>query len=215
MNTGNRFDLCKIIVRRIENKIVILLLLVFTSLVLACHGKMKTKESTSPKLVETKELGKRLETGDSTMLNQYKDDKKDGLWRTFYQNGQIKSEGKYAVGQKEGLHKKWQEDGILSLEGFYSNGKANGLMKWFHEKGHLAGVGNMIDGIREGEWTICDVEENGNCIEAFFEKGKREGAWKIYHEDSTDKVWKEQTFKEDKMVAKKCWDENGKEIVCE
>jgi len=153
--------------------------------------------------------------GNDINLNQYQDNKKDGLWRAYHQNGQLKSEGKYTAGLKEGLHKEWEENGILSVEGYYANGKANGLMKWYHEKGHLAGEGKMIDDIRVGPWKICDIEENGFCIEAYFENGKRHGSWKIYHEHARDKLWKEQTFKDDKMVSEECWDENGKTIDCE
>ncbi|MFK7770704.1 MAG: toxin-antitoxin system YwqK family antitoxin [Saprospiraceae bacterium] len=112
------------------------------------------------------------------------------------------------------MHREWEDNGILFLEGFYSKGKAKGLMKWFHEKGHLAGEGNMKDDVRFGPWKICDIQENGFCIDANFKDGKRDGIWKIYHENAQDKLWKEQTFKEDKMVSEKCWDKEGKQMEC-
>lgn len=152
---------------------------------------------------------------DSIRINQYKDNQKDGFWRTKFNNGQIKSEGNYTLGLKEGLHKKWEDSGVLVLEGFYKNGKANGLMKWFHEQGHLAGSGNMRDGIRIGPWKICDVENTGFCIDANFKNGKRSGIWKIKHSATSDKIWKEQTWKNDKLVSEKCRDENGEIIKCE
>ncbi|MFK8163786.1 MAG: toxin-antitoxin system YwqK family antitoxin [Lewinella sp.] len=147
-------------------------------------------------------------------LNKYRDGKKDGTWREYHENGQIKSEGSYTEGLKEGLHREWGDNEILLLEGYYAKGKANGLMKWFHERGHLAGEGNMVDGIRFGPWKICDIQENGFCIDAHFKNGKRDGVWKIYHENARDRLWKEQTFKEDKMVSEKCWDENGERVDC-
>lgn len=178
---------------------------------IGCSGQANQKENTQTKPTAQTES---TEQGDSTILNQYKDSKKDGLWREHYQNGQLKSEGSYTADLKEGLHREWGDNGVLLLEGFYAKGKANGLMKWFHERGHLAGEGNMIDDIRVGPWKICDIQENGFCIEAYFKNGKRDGIWKIPHENARDKLWKEQTFKEDKMVSEKCWDENGKEIEC-
>jgi antitoxin component YwqK of YwqJK toxin-antitoxin module len=144
--------------------------------------------------------------------NLYVNDKKDGMWRTYYENGQIKSEGHYIAGLKEGLHKEWKEDGILSLEGNYINDKANGLMTWYHDKGHLAGRGQMVDDKRIGNWKICDIEENGYCVDAYFEDGLREGIWKIYHDNEA--LWKEQTFKNDRIISEKCWNKNGKEIEC-
>jgi len=155
-----------------------------------------------------------LNTENSANLNQYKAGKKEGKWKTSYPTGQLKTEGNYKNGLKEGLHKEWAADGILLLEGFYEKGKANGLMKWYHEKGHLAGEGKMKDGIRFGTWIICDVEENGFCIEAHFKAGKRDGIWKINHENARDKLWKEQTWKDDKVVSEKCWDEKGNVIEC-
>jgi len=151
---------------------------------------------------------------DTIEINQYKNGKKEGLWRTYYEAGQLKTEGNYETGLKEGLHRTWEDNGILLLEGFYAKGKANGLMKWFHERGHLAGEGNMENGIRIGKWKICDVQENGFCIEANFKDGKRDGIWKIYHEDARDKLWKEQTWKDDKIVSEKCWDKDGLPIEC-
>ena len=181
----------------------------------ACSRQVKQETSDQTKSSITTEISETSKNGDGIIVNQYKNGKKDGLWRGFHKNGQMKSEGSYTAGLKEGLHKEWEDSGILLLEGFYAKGKANGLMKWFHEKGHLAGEGNMIDDVREGPWKICDIEENGFCIDAYFKNGKRDGIWKIYHEHAKDKLWKEQTFKDDKMVSENCWDENGQSIECE
>lgn len=176
---------------------------------MSCKGQVVQEESSPAKANST------LEIGDVSALNKYKDGKKNGLWRTYYQTGQLKTEGRYSAGLKEGVHKEWAKDGILLLEGIYAQGKANGLMKWYHERGHLAGEGNMVDDIRVGPWKICDVEENGFCIEAHFKDGKRDGIWRINHEDANDKLWKEQTWKDDKVVSEKCWDKNGVEIACD
>ena len=182
--------------------------------IVGCSGQVNQKENKQTKSSVPIVIKNTLENRDSINLNQYTDDKKEGLWREYHKNGQLKSEGNYVAGLKDGLHKEWENNGVLLLEGYYTKGKANGLMKWFHERGHLAGEGNMIDGIRVGMWKICDIQENGFCIDAYFKDGKRDGKWKIYHEHAKDKLWKEQTFKNDKMVSEKCWDENGKNIDC-
>jgi len=181
---------------------------------IGCSGQVNSKEYNETKQPITTETKNDSENNDNDKLNQYKADKKVGIWKTYYENGQLKSEGSYVSGQKDGLHKEYENNGILLLEGFYTNGKANGLMKWYHERGHLAGEGNMVDGIRVGKWKICDIQENGFCIDANFKNGKRDGIWKIYHEHAKDKLWKEQTFQNDHMVSENCWDENGIEIEC-
>lgn len=204
----------------IRSTFLILALAIFTLLnCIGCNGQLNQEKNTQTKQNTTLGIEDTLkytaEIIDTVKLNQYKNGKKDGFWRTFHENGQLKEEGSYKVGLKEGLHKQWEDNGIILLEGIYSKGKANGLMKWYHEKGHLAGEGNMEDDIRVGKWKICDVEENGFCIEAYFKNGKRDGIWKINHENASDKLWKEQTWKDDKIVSEKCWDENGIEIECE
>jgi antitoxin component YwqK of YwqJK toxin-antitoxin module len=184
-----------------------------------CNGQVLQNKNEAPKsnsnIVVTSPSVLLDSTTDSTKTNQYRNGKKDGLWKTFYSNGQLKAEGNYKIGLKEGLHKEWSKNGILLSEAFYANGKGNGLTKWFHEKGHLAGEGQMKDDVRFGKWIICDIQENGFCIEAYFKDGKRDGIWKINHENAPDKLWKEQTFKDDKLISEKCWNEYGLEIECE
>lgn len=174
----------------------------------ACNKQISQDKLPASKLTTTSAIK------DTLKINQYKAEKKEGLWRTYHVNGQLKAEGDYKEGLKEGLHKEWEADGVLTLEGFYVKGKANGLMKWYHGLNHLAGSGNMKDDIRVGPWTICDVSDNGFCIAAYFKDGKREGIWKINHEGARDKLWKEQTWQDDKLVGERCWDENGQAIDC-
>ena len=203
----------------IKNTYLLLTIGIFTLLsCIGCKGQLSQEKNTQTKENATSAVEDTLkhttEVVDTVKFNQYKDDKKDGLWKKFHKNGQLKEEGNYKAGLKEGLHREWGEGGIRILEGIYTKGKANGLMKWYHERGHLAGEGNMQDDIRVGKWKICDVEENGFCIEAYFKNGKRDGIWKINHEHARDKLWKEQTWKDDRIVSEKCWDEKGEEIEC-
>lgn len=125
---------------------------------------------------------------DTSIYNQYKDGKKEGLWKEVDKNG------------------------VLLSEGYYKNGKANGWMKWYYQ-GILMAEGDMINDKRNGPWTICDVYDPSVCIKAYFEHESREGVWKTYHENGT--LYKEQTWKNDQPIAEKCWDEKGILITCE
>jgi antitoxin component YwqK of YwqJK toxin-antitoxin module len=135
------------------------------------------------------------------------------ITKTYYDNGQLKSEGIYRNGKKDGLHKEWTSDGILMLEGVYVNGKANGLMIWYHGEGHMAAKGSMVNDQRHGHWTICGITPNEPCIDANFTYEIRTGIWKVYHENG--RVSREQTWKDDAMQFEKCWDEKGKKIDCD
>ena len=138
----------------------------------------------------------------------------NGIRKTYYDSGQLKTKGEYFLGLKKGLHKEWDEQGRLILEGFYSEGKANGLMKWYHEAGHIAGAGNMVNDIREGKWKICDREKDGFCINAFFVHGKREGVWTSYDTKNDKRIRMEEVYKNDKRISQKCWNSKEKEIAC-
>ena len=192
----------------------ILLSLVVLTHCVGCSGQVHQKENTQSKSTIQTPIIDKADKGNSIMLNAYKDNEKDGLWRTYHENGKLKSEESYIEGLKEGMHREWGDNGILLVAGVYAGGKANGLMTWYHEGGHVAGQGNMIDDVRQGPWKICDKQENGFCIDASFKDGKRDGIWKIYHEHAKDKVSREQTFKDDVMVSEQCYDEMGTQIDC-
>ncbi|MGH1335299.1 MAG: toxin-antitoxin system YwqK family antitoxin [Aureispira sp.] len=124
---------------------------------------------------------------DTTQLNQYKDGKKEGLWREF------------------------DKEGRLSLEGYYKNGKAEGWMKWYYE-GNFAASGLMKGGKREGPWKICDVHDPNQCIDATFEAGQETGVWQLYHDNGV--LWKRQQKKNRTVLSEECWDEQGQPISC-
>ena len=48
---------------------------------------------------------------------------KNGLKTTYYKNGQKKSEINYKEGKKEGLWTTWDEDGNITETKTYKNGK--------------------------------------------------------------------------------------------
>ena len=62
-------------------------------------------------------------------------------------------------GEKEGLSKSYHENGRLEQEGNYKNGLAEGVWKWYHENGQLAGEANNINGLAEG--VVKEYHVNG------------------------------------------------------
>ena len=61
----------------------------------------------------------------------YKNDKKEGFYKTYYKNGNLCSEGAYKDNKEEGIYKKYYENGDLYLYGFYKNGR---LEKPFYQR---------------------------------------------------------------------------------
>ena len=60
----------------------------------------------------------------------FKNDKKDGLWTRWYENGQKEREGTYKDGKQDGLHTEWHESGQKCLEGTWEHGKKLSVKYW-------------------------------------------------------------------------------------
>jgi len=143
-----------------------------------------------------------LNTNNSTQIQ------KDGLVKEYFSDGQLKSECHYKAGVREGHCKEWWPNGKLSTDGL-----ANGSMKWYSELGHLAAVGNMINGKRNGLWKVCDWQDSTFCTTGHFRDEEEFGKWTSFH--SNGLVERENNWKAGKLISETCWDEEGRLIECE
>ena len=94
-------------------------------------------------------------TGKSTGDEQgsLKDGKREGLWGSYYDEGQLSSKGNYKNGYSDGPWFYYHSNGQLSSKGNYKNGYSDG--PWFHyySNGQLQIKGNYKDGKKEGPWV--------------------------------------------------------------
>ena len=97
--------------------------------------------------------------------------------------------GKYINGKKEGLHKEWYESGQIQSELEYENGERTfkGYMKLWYSDGQL-----MFEGKYYGDEQF---------EREYFYNGQLK--WEVINDN------------EDKILSKKCWDEDGNKINCE
>jgi antitoxin component YwqK of YwqJK toxin-antitoxin module len=137
----------------------------------------------------------------------FKSNKKDKLFKTYYENGQLEKEGAKKDGKQEGLWKTYHENGQLELEENFKDGERDGLCKYYHENGQLKEEGNAKDGEQEGLWK--SYHENGQLRgEGNYKEGKQEGLWKYYHENGQLK--EEGNFKDGEREGLwKTYHENG------
>lgn len=130
---------------------------------------------------------------------------KDGPWKEFYADGQLRAEGLYVAGNRIGKWRFYHPDGSLEQEGNYNNqGNAEGLWKWYFangnvlreeayrngksdgmyteydETGKVIVQGEYIDGLEEGLWKYeyGDIKEEGQ-----YRSGMRNGEWKTYYDN--------------------------------
>jgi antitoxin component YwqK of YwqJK toxin-antitoxin module len=132
--------------------------------------------------------------------------KEQGAWKFFYEDGQLKAEGKYENGKREGEWKfyykgkkiqqtgtykanqpvgewKWYyPNGQILREQSFVKGKEEGLTKEYSEDGTLVAEGEYLGGMREGDWKY----KNGEYIaKGKYVDGKEQGEWKQYYPSGT------------------------------
>ena len=76
---------------------------------------------------------------------------KQGYFKSFDEDGLLKSEGNYINNKTEGLHKRYNAEGSLWLEEEISNGQNNGTLKTYFTSGAIKRIeqyknGKFIDG---------------------------------------------------------------------
>lgn len=149
---------------------------------------------------------------DSIPYNQLINGEKEGLWREYYQNGNLRAEYHYQNGKKNGYGRQYWDGGVLLQEAIYENDLETGLVTWYNEQGQIIGEGEMQLGKREGPWKICDAKKGDYCIKAHYKAGKKDGTWELYHENGA--LWKSQEWRADKLETETCWDAEGNPIIC-
>ena len=98
---------------------------------------------------------------------EFKNDKKHGLWVTYFANGNKRSEGTYDEGVKVGEWRLYHKNGTLSSEATFVKGKYTGYYCSYHDNGEIFRegyyndyAGNSADGTKTGEWTQFDRHGN-------------------------------------------------------
>lgn len=71
------------------------------------------------------------------MEGEYKNNKRDGLWTSWYQNGNKWSEGIFKEGLDDGYRYIFHENGKKQIEGNYKDGKKVGVWKFYDDKGNF------------------------------------------------------------------------------
>jgi antitoxin component YwqK of YwqJK toxin-antitoxin module len=60
---------------------------------------------------------------------------KNGLWKSYYPNGNVWSEGEFKDGLDHGIRKAYYENGQKRFEGKYENGRKRGMWIFWDENG--------------------------------------------------------------------------------
>ena len=71
------------------------------------------------------------------MAGSYKDNRRDGKWTYWYENGKPWSEGTFVNGKSEGKRTTYFENGKVRYEGFYKEDLRVGKWRFFDENGRM------------------------------------------------------------------------------
>lgn len=127
------------------------------------------------------------------VLNRFdREGKKNGYWKTFYDDWSVHTEYYYRHGLRDGFYKEYDEKGNLKK-----------IIKYV----------NDVEQILEGEMKPIIIQHeyypNGKVKrEASFRDGKREGVWREFDEQGN--VINSQTYKKDALVSQGIVDTDGK-----
>ncbi|TLX76200.1 toxin-antitoxin system YwqK family antitoxin [Labilibacter sediminis] len=107
---------------------------------------------------------------------------KDGIWTSFFDNGNINHEITFVKGKAKGLAKFYYENGLLRESGNWQIDHWQGEYQYYFESGQLSYDWNYNEkGKREGEQKYFHA--NGEKMyEGNWNNGKTVGALKVYNE---------------------------------
>lgn len=134
-----------------------------------------------------------LETG------SYVNNKKEDVWKQYYESGKIKTELTYKNNKADGYAKFYYENGNISEEGLWQGNKWVGAYKMYFENGNLSYEWNYTEqGKRTG--TQKYYHPNGKImIEGDWQEGKENGIIKEY--DDAGNLVAEKNFSGGKFDA--------------
>ncbi len=148
----------------------------------------------------------RRSSGETVKLvtGEYEAGRKDGRWRYWYPNGDVRAVGTYRRGMRTGKWKFQYAGDYPYAEGSFKGGARSGKWvvwnsdhspnaaesgKYGVEVGRLPGTpqryrGQSLDGVMHGNWTFSWA--NGQTqLEAEYLRGKRVGTWRFWHPEGT------------------------------
>lgn len=185
----------------------ILFLLLFSIVITSCTSReLRETKSSNGQLLEQYQV---IETKEGSFI-------KDGFYKRWFPNGQIKNQGDYVKGKRhgnwklwflngqlsedinfkkdslDGDFKKWNENGIMINEGKYELGNLEGNWQSWHDNGQLKADKNYSNNKLDGK-QIYWYANGQKRTEGNFIKGSKDGLWTYFDQDG--KVYSENLYK--------------------
>ncbi len=118
---------------------------------------------------------------------KFKKGKREGLWISYHDNGQLFIKTNFKNGKHEGSYISYYSDGTLWVKTTMKNGKEHGISEYYYSRefgGRPQWKGHKKNGERDGDWI--GWHENGQLhFKGKYINGKEEGEWVVYLEDGS------------------------------
>ena len=130
----------------------------------------------------------------------YKNGKRDGLCESWHSNGRALGRCTYKNKELDGLYESWYSNGQMSERCTYKNGKKDGLYEQWHENGQMLKRFTYENGKRDG---LCEEwHSNGQMrYRHTYKNGEKDGLHENWH--ANGQMYMRCTFKNgimDEMV---------------
>ena len=111
--------------------------------------------------------------------------------RVYYENGKLKEIWMYDEKLENGMFKKYYRNGHISSEGQVLNGEYHGIITYYYDDGNKEAEWEFVNGIAHGEYKV--FHKNGNLkLDATRNNGTYHGTMTHYNENGkieTRTVW--------------------------
>jgi uncharacterized protein len=147
-------------------------------------------------------------SGNKKASGMYNDKgEKEGDWKYYYFNGQLKGEENYRSGKQEGKETYYYDHGIVSSRAIYKNGVADGEHTMYYKDGVIKAIDYYTNGNLNGlrkNYTTSGLLQS----EVVYVNGVQNGPFKTYH--ANGKVESEGQYLDDKLSGPyKAWYDDG------
>ena len=107
--------------------------------------------------------------------------KKEGVFREYFESGQLSSTTRYKNDKKEGAFELYHNNGNLKETGYYKNDLLNGQFKFYDEDENLVESRYFENDELNGE--AFAYRDGKVIIKGFFKNGEKQGKWEDYYLD--------------------------------
>ena len=149
--------------------------------------------------------------GELRAEGDYLDGSRYGKWKFYHQNGKVEQTGKYVKGGKpHGLWMWYYPEGMVLREESFRKGKEDGELVEYDTAGNEMVKGAFIDGLEDGDWfiQIGEYREEGGFID-----GLRHGEWIHYYTSNNEVSFKGEFIEGEAHGKHTYYHDNGRRML--